>query len=175
MVISWRSKTNDLQSLWQMVKFSLSFLLHQRLQIWPAAQTIKFELKRDLKSPHVRQSKRGILIPGAVFRILCQWKLDSGLRSLVGFRIPFKLHSEFPKLHSGFQNPGFRIPQDKISFIPVSRSQNLLESGFPYTERLMLATTPTKTHTYYPEKAFPGCLCKTIWHLASVLARIRFS
>ena len=44
-------------------------------------------------------------IQGTGFRILCQWKLDSGFQSLVGFR----------------------IPQAKISQIP--------ESGYPYKGR----------------------------------------
>ena len=46
-------------------------------------------------------------------------KLDSGFQSLVGFRIPCA--------GSGFQSPGFQIPQAKNSWIP--------ESGFPYMGR----------------------------------------
>ena len=34
---------------------------------------------------------------------LCQWNLDSG----------------FPELYSGFQNPGFRIPQAKVPWILI--------------------------------------------------------
>ena len=48
--------------------------------------------------------------PETVFRILCQWNLDSGFQSLVGFRIPWAVYS-------GIQCPGFRI------------------SGFPYMGR----------------------------------------
>ena len=43
-------------------------------------------------------------IPGSGFRIVCQWNLDSGFQSLVGFQIPSDV---------------FRIPQAKISWIPV--------------------------------------------------------
>ena len=32
--------------------------------------------------------RHGFRIPGTGFRILCQWKLDFGFQSLVGFRIP---------------------------------------------------------------------------------------
>ena len=55
--------------------------------------------------------------PETVFRILCQWNLDSGFQSLVGSRIPWVVYS-------GIQCPGFQIPSVKLSRIP--------ESGFPY-------------------------------------------
>ena len=41
---------------------------------------------------------------------------------------PFKRDPGFQKLDSGFQNPVFRIPQAKISWIP--------ESGLPYMGRI---------------------------------------
>ena len=46
------------------------------------------------ESSHIRESKTvldsGFWIPHSVFRIqgLCQWNLDSGFQSLIGFRIP---------------------------------------------------------------------------------------
>ena len=45
--------------------------------------------------------------------ILCQWNLDFGFHSLVGF-------PDFIELYSGFQSPGFRIPRAKISRTPGS-------------------------------------------------------
>ena len=53
--------------------------------------------------------RRGFRIQSTGFRILCQW--DSG----------------FLELYSGFQSPGFWIPQAKISWIR--------ESGIPYMGR----------------------------------------
>ena len=60
-------------------------------------------------------SCRGFQIPGTEFRILCQWNLDSG----------------FLELYSGFQSPGFRIPQTKFSRIPIQNCpmQGYLGSG----------------------------------------------
>ena len=52
-----------------------------------------------------------------------QWNLDSGFQLLVGFRIPVALYS-------GFQSPGFWIPQAKISRIP--------KSGLPYIHGAMM-------------------------------------
>ena len=54
--------------------------------------------------------------PETVFRILCQWNLDYGFQSLVGFRIPWAVYS-------GIQCPGFRIPPVKISRIPLHRAR----------------------------------------------------
>ena len=51
--------------------------------------------------------------------------LDSGFLNVSGTRIPDSNHqSGFLQLSSGFESPGFRIPQAKISRIP--------ESGLPY-------------------------------------------
>ena len=52
---------------------------------------------------------------------LCQWKLDSG----------------FLELYSGFQNPGFRIPQANFPrfWIPQAKISCIPESGFPYIRR----------------------------------------
>ena len=58
----------------------------------------------------------GFRIPGTGFRIFGPWNVDSGIQWVVGFRIF--------ELYSGFQSPGFRIPQAKISRHPESR--------FPY-------------------------------------------
>ena len=52
----------------------------------------------------------GFQIPGTGFRILCQWNLDSGFQSLVGFRIPSAV---------------FRIPQPRTS---NSTLKNFLDS-----------------------------------------------
>ena len=54
-----------------------------------------------------------ILIPilGTGTRILCQWDLDSGFQSLVGFRIPCAV---------------FRIPKPRV---PVSTSKILSKFG----------------------------------------------
>ena len=49
-------------------------------------------------------------IPRRQFRILCQWNLDSGFISL---------DSRFLDLYCGFQSPGFRVAQAKISRIPL--------------------------------------------------------
>ena len=51
---------------------------------------------------------------------LCQWNLDSGFQSLVGFWIPYVY---IIKLYSGFQSPGLQIPQAK--------NARILESRFP--------------------------------------------
>ena len=59
--------------------------------------------------------------PGTGLQILCQWNVDSGFQSLVGFRIP--------TAYSGFQRPRFRIPQAKIFGF---RNR---ESGFSYMGR----------------------------------------
>ena len=55
------------------------------------------------------------LIPGPRFRILCQWNLDSGFQSLVGFRIPWAV---------------FRIPKPR--FASTRKISRIPESGFPY-------------------------------------------
>ena len=55
------------------------------------------------------------LISDTGFWILCQWNLDSGFQSLVGFRIP---PAKFPR---------FRIPHAKTS--------QITESEFPYMRR----------------------------------------
>ena len=38
--------------------------------------------------PEILTKRKARRIPGTGFRILCQWNLDSGFQSLVGFRIP---------------------------------------------------------------------------------------
>ena len=50
-------------------------------------------------------------IPGSGFRIVCQWNLDSGFQSLVGFQI---------------RSDVFRTPKPRI---PDSTSKNFLDSG----------------------------------------------
>jgi len=68
--------------------------------------------------------RRGFLILGTGFRILCQWNLDSGFQALVGFRIPWT---------------AFRIPKPrilgaaaKIFWIPELTSKTVPNSRFPY-------------------------------------------
>ena len=70
--------------------------------------------------------------------------LDSGFQLLdsksfsveLGFRIPIvSWIPRFLQLHSGFQGPGFRIPQAKISKIPDSPYKNFPDSGIPYIGR----------------------------------------
>ena len=61
-------------------------------------------------------------ITGTGFRFFCQWKMDSELQSVVGFRIPW----------AGFQIPKPRIPNStikKISRIPHPTSNNSFSSG----------------------------------------------
>ena len=57
---------------------------------------------------------------------LCQRKLDSGSQNL--------RDSGFLELYSGFQNPGFRIPQANFRrfWIPQAKISCIPESGFPY-------------------------------------------
>ena len=62
----------------------------------------------------------GFRIPGTIFRILYQWKLDSAFQSSAGFRIPWQ--------YSVIQSPGFRIPQAKISCILDSASKIFSDS-----------------------------------------------
>ena len=80
--------------------------------------------RKDLH--HVRESKtvfnsgfwiphRGFQIPITGFQSLSM-EIDSGSQNL--------RDSGFLELYSGFQNPGFQIPQSKISCTP--------ESGFPH-------------------------------------------
>ena len=58
-------------------------------------------------------------IPDSRYLSLCQWNLDSG----------------FLALYSGFQSPGFRIPQAKLFRIPIPQAKisQIQESGFPFT------------------------------------------
>ena len=60
---------------------------------------------------------------------LCQWKLDSGFQNL--------RDSGLFELYSGFQNPGFRIPQAYFPrfWIPQAKISCIAESGFPYMKR----------------------------------------
>ena len=57
---------------------------------------------------------------------LCQWKFDSGSKNL--------RDSGFLELYSGFQNPGFRIPQANFPrfWIPQVKISCIPESRFPY-------------------------------------------
>ena len=79
-------------------------------------------------SPHLRESKTvldsGFDAVDSGFQVmdsaLCHLNLDSESQSWEGFR-------GFLELLSGFQSPGSRIPQAKISWIP--------ESGLPYMGR----------------------------------------
>ena len=57
------------------------------------------------------QNSLGFWIPRSGFRILCQYNLDSGFQSLVGFRFPWAVH---------------RIPKPGI---PDSTSKNFSDSG----------------------------------------------
>ena len=68
-------------------------------------------------------------IPGPRFRILCQWNLDSGFQSLVGFRIhwavfrilkPRFAHST--RKISRIPDSGFRIPLQGVNSSSVKRS-----------------------------------------------------
>ena len=65
--------------------------------------------------------RHGFLIPGTGFK--SWWKSDSGFQLLVRGRTPC---AEF-QIQIQIQNPGFRISQAKISWIP--------QSGFPYMWR----------------------------------------
>ena len=68
-------------------------------------------------STHVKERILGILefwTPGTGFGILYQWNVDSGFQSLMDFRFLLKQNS-------GFQSPGFQIPQVKISRIRDSK------------------------------------------------------
>ena len=60
---------------------------------------------------------------------LCQWKYDSGSQNLQD--------SGFLEPYSGFQNPGFRIPQASFPrfWIPQAKVSCITESGFPYMRR----------------------------------------
>ena len=94
-------------------------------------------------SPYVREYKT-VLDSG--FQILdsslCQWNLDSGFQSLVGFQIPWAVF-RIPKSRipdSTRKNfPGFRISQAKLSRIP--------ESGIRYRGRdLPISSQADQTH-----------------------------
>ena len=49
----------------------------------------------------------GFWIPGSGFQILCQWKLDFGFQSLVGFRIPWVVFRISKVQDSGFHKQKF--------------------------------------------------------------------
>ena len=100
--------------------------------------------------PHVRESKTVLVsrfkIPlcgfrnsGTGFRILCQWNLDSGFESLVGFRSPWVV---------------FRIPQAKISWIPEFRVPNMGQniSALPFGDHTCKRPTENKER-----RPGPGC------------------
>ena len=82
------------------------------------------------------------------FRILCQWNLDSGFQSLLGLR-------EFFELYSGFQSPGFRIPQAKVSWC--------LESGFPYLARYS-DWFESQSFNIFRALTFPFPLGRRVYH-----------
>ena len=100
-------------------------------------------------SPDVRESKTflnsgfhvtdsGFRIPGTGIRILCQWNLDSGFQSLVGFQIP----------RAVFRIPKPRTPDSTANFsmIPNSTRKNFEdseESRFPYIGRPFLKIIAT--------------------------------
>ena len=66
---------------------------------------------------------RGFPIPGTGFRI--SLPVDLGFKILIVRGIP-----DYLELHSGFQRPGFQIPQAKIARIRESTGKNFLYSGF---------------------------------------------
>ena len=74
--------------------------------------------------------RRGFLISGTGFRILCPWNLDSGYQSSVD--------SRFLELYSRFQSPRFLILQAKISRTAdfASKKSWIPESVFPYLGRI---------------------------------------
>ena len=72
--------------------------------------------------PHLKESKTvlefwipryGFRIPGTGFRILCQWKLDSGFQSLVAFRIPQAKISQIPE--SGYTYKGRKDVRKEVA------------------------------------------------------------
>ena len=84
------------------------------------------------KSPQVMESKTvwdsgfhaldsGFQILDSRFLVRGSWVMDSQLQSLVD--------SGFLELYSVFQNPGFPIPQTRISWILDSTSKIFLDSG----------------------------------------------
>ena len=68
---------------------------------------------------------RRFRIPGTAFQILCQWNVECGFQTEAEFRIPVA--------YSGFQSPGLRIPQAKITQIADFSSKHfrIPESGLP--------------------------------------------
>ena len=72
------------------------------------------------------QERLGFCIPRGAFRI------PVFVRGTFGFWIPIVngllWDSGFVELYSGFQTPGFRIPQAKFSRIPDSISKKVLDS-----------------------------------------------
>ena len=74
---------------------------------------------------------------GFRIRVIGTWILDSNRLRDFGFL----------KLYSGFQSPGFRIPQSKISPIPDSTSKNFSDSGIRITlhglKSLLILSTQT--------------------------------
>ena len=94
---------------------------------WPEwHETFGMVLKRIAPYKSIQDSL-GFWIPSRGFWILCQWNLDSGVESLV----------KFLELDSGFQSPGFQIPEAKLCHIPVFTSNIfwIPESVFPYVGR----------------------------------------
>ena len=78
-------------------------------------------------APYKRiQDSLGFWIPSRGFWILCQWNLDSEVASLV----------KFLELDSGFQSPGFQIPEAKLRHIPVFTSNIFWKCGRNVATRL---------------------------------------
>ena len=81
----------------------IAFGFFSRTRHWlcfPACKGIQQVLK-------FRIPRCGFWIPGTGFRIHGQWNLDSGFRSLVGFRIPIVIGIPDP---DRYWDSGFRIP-----------------------------------------------------------------
>ena len=109
----------------------------------------------------------GLQIPGNGFWIFCQWNLNSGFQSLVGFRIPW---AEFriPKTRI----PIFSIPKAQISHIPRHKQKfpGYRSPNSPFMGRLNPVTHVLISFTVSSQfrlKITPVCLLWMVskWHL----------
>ena len=83
--------------------------------------SLSLELGFRIPKPSISHSTRQISrIPSTGFRIYCEWNLDSGFQSLVGFRIPWAVH-RIPK-------PRKPDSTAKLCWIPNPTSENLTDS-----------------------------------------------
>ena len=97
--------------------------------------------------------------PETVFRILCQWNLDYGFQSLVGFRIPWAkfriptsriLDSPVSGIWITFMSAAIRPPRFHFPIVPCSLSLVTLQKQFRCVKLLIARLLPQFYLKYRP-------------------------